>query len=75
MEPDEQLVNFKSLCSRTKFLWIKNIELHIKALAMPGSEILRYFLTDRHLNAYVRAAHFCRQHPELDVKYVLNSFS
>lgn len=68
MEPDRQLLNFKGLCSPAIFSWINSIELHIKALAMPGSEILRYFLLDRHLDVYVRAAQFCRQHLELDVK-------
>lgn len=75
MEPTEQLLEFERLCSPTKFCWIEQVELHIKALAVPVSEILGHFSTNSHLDVYVRAARWCRQHPEVDVKYVLNAFS
>jgi hypothetical protein len=74
LEPDSQILEFKRLWSPKYFAWVKRIELHIKALAMPLHKILRYFLTDDHFEAHVRAAQFYCSHPEIGFKYVLNSF-
>jgi hypothetical protein len=63
------------LCPPVKFIWIRRIELHIKALATPYSEHHSYFLTEDHLEAYVRVAKLCRQHPDIEVKYIFNSFT
>ncbi|KAH7079750.1 hypothetical protein FB567DRAFT_552146 [Paraphoma chrysanthemicola] len=73
LEPDQQLLTFASLCSPAKWSWIKSIELHIKALAMPYRMHLTYFLTEDHLDAYARVANFCRDNPNIQVKYILNS--
>jgi hypothetical protein len=75
LEPDLQLLEFTRLCSPTKFAWVQTVELHIKALAMPYREHLSYFLKPHHIDAYIRVAQFCRKHPAISVKYILNSFT
>lgn len=75
LEPDRQLLEFTRLCSLTKFAWLTTVELHIKALAIPYYEHLSYFLKPHHMNAYARVAQFCRKHPAISVKYILNSFT
>jgi hypothetical protein len=75
LEPDRQLVEFKRLCSPAKFAWIQRIEVHTQALAMAYNEILLHFLMHDHVESYVRTAQFCRNHPKIEFKYVLNSFN
>jgi len=75
LEPDKQLLTLERLCPPARFDWITCIELNIKALATPYSMHHRYFLENHHFDAYVRIARFCRQHPGIEVKYVLDSFT
>lgn len=75
LEPEKQLLTLESLCPPASFDRITRIELHIKALATPYSMHHQYFLENHHLDAYARIARFCRQHPGIEVKYVLNSFT
>ena len=58
------------MCTPTKFAWIKNITLDIKALTGPYAEQHWYMITLAHLQAYIRVAEVCRKNPAIFVEYV-----
>jgi hypothetical protein len=73
MEPDWQLLDFMERCSPITFARIRCIDL--KAEGTPYSTANPYFLGDTDFEPYVCVARISRQHPEMQVKYIFDTFS